>query len=195
MEIKMIENVLPGVKIDKIEYSASHHTFLVLSSFNGEAPIMRPFNKLSFPNHTPFSFLDEKVQIGDKVWVYLKPETELKLAGYKEVGKTTLQPPEGGLKLGSDKRKMLGSVKEGRIAVSPSWKPIIVIGDYRFIPAEVKCIIKSDLSWEVKDAEVTGPHGKMIFDKKSNILILPNGATISGMYLKDLKKLISLANV
>lgn len=196
--IAVIEQLIGNdkIKILKVRYNAKLFGFEVeCSHTENSTPLLVPFNKEFFPNHTPVPFLDEQVQIGEMVHVWFKEEAILKSEGWKDVTKHTMANPDSPFKIGKGKKPYLGGSHKAVVCLDSKFTPLLAINNYRFTPDLVKCIIKSELMNKGKSVEVNGSDGPFHYDSDSKTITLPGGGLIKGGTINGLVDLFRQAGL
>lgn len=193
---EQVESMLgiPGVKVFSVRYVQGFHTFnLEWGSAGQEFPSQAGVLSVEhFPEHTPFSILDEAVRIGEEVMVWIKDEGELKNDGWLEYRRSSLKAQGLPFIIGKEKRKLLGRAIKGSIGVNENMQPYIISqpDGYRFSPSELKAIVRLDVTVKLKEAHVNTPNGTMFYLTKDRYVSLPDGGSLNAKWLPFLKKLI-----
>lgn len=194
----MLEKLLANIKIFDFQYNDQHFTFdITWGNQNSTVPQTRSLltNK-QFPTHTPFQFLDEQVQIHDKLMFWLKDEKTLLAEGWQKRGKSSLVHKNVKFKLGEEKRQLLGTVQQGKIGITREFEPFIFIENgWRFSPAEVQMVLKMGLVEKPRATKIQTASGIFTFDPVNEAVVLPSGHTFSGQMLKDLRTLMRFAKL
>jgi hypothetical protein len=197
LNVMTLAQFLNGLNVSNMVYEPANHTFTINPA---GTTINVPLTKDQFPDHPPLKFMDEFLQIYEDVAVVLKPELELKMDGWADDKKKNyLINDKIKFFIGSKKRQMLGKAYSGRVGVTRSFEPYIFIGDYRFMPAQIKCVIKKNdlrLSGPAKSMKMQDVNGRnYIFDVGAKTLRLPSSTFNTGRELNDLVAFLKKARL
>jgi hypothetical protein len=191
-------NVKGGIKIFDFSYKDDKFTFdVTFGPENAAAPSSKMLlTAKTFPNHQALSFMDEKVQIHETVMVWLKDEATLISEGWEKRGKTSLAHKDVKFKLGEEKRKLLGSAQTGKIGVTREFEPFFFTAEgWRFSAAEIKMVLKTGFLEKPRSIDINTQSGVLRYDSQANLVQLPNGTSVSGQMLKDLRTLLKFAKL
>lgn len=200
-----IEKLFDNAKILSAKYIEELFTYEFIVLYNGStAQQVLLFNKKNFPNSEAFKILDESVQVHEDVKVLLKSEAELKLSGWQFAKyKKQLKSKESPFIVGDKKKKMLGNLYSAKVGITEDYKPFIFIDKYRFSPAEIKCIIRSNDLNELPVSRLKKPpktlskmymSGEYFYDSIGKQLYLP-GTSFIGQSINDLKDFLILSGL
>lgn len=190
-------NISDKLKIFDLRYAKNRHTFEV--AYGAPTAITAAGSSLltveNFPDHAPFKFLDENVQVYEEVLVFLKKEEILKAEGWKNWGKKSMKKDGLMFKIGAEKRKLLGTAQKGKIGLTEKFEPYVFMSDgWRFSPNEVQCILKAGLLDKPITTAITTATGDWKFSPKDGITG-PSGFYIQPKYIKDLRILMKFAKL
>lgn len=189
-EETMLSKLLPGYIISETKYREDLYTFEVsVDSPASAKPIKLAVNPGNFPDMISLPFMDEQVQIHEKLSVYLKDEALLRLEGWKDATKHTLVGPSP-FKIGKHKKVFLGKALSGTVCISESFKLFILIDKWRFSSDEIKCILKPDIFQSGESTKLTLPSGEFYYDKAKKHLWTSNGSSFNGQNLIDLAEMM-----
>lgn len=164
------------IKVMNVKYNAKHFHFEIECIMPGHtAPNVYPLDKRFFPKHSPVQFLDEQVQVGETVQVWIKEEEVLKSEGWKDITKHTLSNPESPFKIGKGKKVYLGGAHKGLICLNEKFQPFVNIKGYRFSEKEIKCILRLDNLFSSKNAEIVTSRGAWVYNAEKQNLASPYG--------------------
>lgn len=162
---------------------------------SSKVPVILPFNRECFPNHTPVPFLDEQVQIGEVVHVWFKEEEILKNEGWKETSKNTLVNSKSIFKIGKGKKPYLGGAHKATVCLDSKFRPLLVIDNYRFTADMVKCVIKSELLLYGKTVTLETSNGSYSYDANAKRIIAPNGNILNSGQVDNIIDLLRKAEM
>ncbi len=184
------------MKILSLKYNPKEFGFEVECVMPGHAvPGIYRFGKEFFPNHAPVKLLDENVQVGEKVHVWIKEEELLKKEGWQELAKGIIASPDSPFKIGKGKKVYLGGAHKGTVCLDQNFKPFIAIKGYRFSPTELKLILKIDAMFLGKNAEIKSDHGLWSYNAESMRLVTPHGFSLKGDEIQPLLDLFRRAKL
>jgi hypothetical protein len=167
-------------KIINVKYDNDTESFLVECLTPNSPEIMQfPFNKDYFPDHKPFLVLDESIQVGENVYIWLKEEELLKREGWKETKNNMLISADSPFKIGKSKKGFLGGAHKGFLGLDEKFRPFIKIGKYRFSANEIKCIVKTEDTFYGKNARITTPSGEWEYLAEQGIVVMSDGKKMS----------------
>lgn len=179
-----------AMKILNMKYNPKIFAFEVECIMPGQTvPGVYVFDKKYFPNHAPVPLLDEMVQVGEAVHVWIKEEELLKSEGWKDLTKHTLASPDSPFKIGKGKKIYLGGAHKGTVCLNEKFQPFVAIKGYRFSANEIKCVLRLDNMFAGKNAEISNPQGKWTFSADKQLLVTPK-FKLQGM--EDINGLIDL---
>ncbi len=167
------------MKILNLAYNKETFQFEVECIMPGHTmPTVNVFDKKFFPNHTPIKFLDEEVQVGEAVHVWIKEEEILKGEGWQETGIASLTNPESPFKIGKKKKVYLGGAHKGTVCLDEKFQPFVAIKGFRFSPKEIKLMLRLDDMFLGKNAEVENKTGKWTYNADKGILVTGRGVQL-----------------
>lgn len=186
----MFEKILPGTKITSLAYDANRHTYLIRINDNVNPVLL---SKTGIPSHVPLLFLDERVQILERVLVGIKSEKTLLSEGWKPYLKTSLKGPKSPFLIGKDKRSVLGTDQHGNIGITKDFKPYVFLNDgWRFGMNEIDYIIRLDCLPKTKDAAFNG----FTYNSNASTLQLPySGMVLGKKDIDSLKRVMQVAGI
>ena len=171
-----------AMKILSLKYNRASYCFEVECIMPGHTvPNIYQFGKQFFPQHEPVPLLDENVQIGEIVQIWLKEEELLKSEGWKEVTKNTLKSPDSPFSIGKGKKPYLGGAHKGIVCLDENFKPFVLVKAYRFSATEIKCVLRLDDMFNGKNATIMVNGGSWSYDADKRILLTAQG----GKYGQD----------
>lgn len=193
----MIDKLLgEAMKILAFKYNPKAFHFEIECVMPGhKVPQRYVFDKMNFPSHMPVKFLDEQVQIGDKVHVWLKEKEVLKSEGWKEIAKNTLESKDSPFKIGGKKSTYLGGAHQGTIHLDAKFQPFVMIKEYRFSPKEIKLLLKVDQLNVGKSAKMKSPEGQWAYSNTDCMLTMPDGYALKGPAINNLIHLLRRAKL
>lgn len=197
MVTNMIEKLIgEAMKILNVKYNVEQLQFMVECVMPGQTVAsIYPFHRDYFPQHTSFNLLDEKVQVGEIVHVWLKEESLLKNEGWKDLTKHTLSSSDSPFKIGKGKKPYLGGAHKATVCVDSKFRTFVKIKDYRFSPLEIKCVLKLDMIFQGKSATLDTELGIFSYDANGKTLSLPNGYRFDGATLTSMIDLLRRAKL
>lgn len=165
-----------GFKILSFKYNPKSYCFDVECVMPGmKVPAIYALDKRYFPQHAPIPLLDEMVQIGETVHVWIKEAEVLKSEGWKDVTKHTLASPDSPFKISKNKKVYLGGAHKGTVHINEKFQPFVLIKGYRFSVNEIKCVLRMDTLIFGKSAEVKDKNGNWIYNSEKQTIVTPNG--------------------
>ncbi len=194
----MLEQLLANIKLYDVKYRDDIFTFDVAwgSADSTVATSRALLNGKNFPDHTAFKFVDENVQVHEKVMVWLKDEAVLLTEGWEKRGKSSLVKKGIKFKLGEEKRLLLGSAQTGKIGITKDLEPFFFTeAGWRFSPAEIKMVLKTGFIAKPRSNEITTMSGVLRYEESNNSVYLPDGKIIGGQLLKDMRTLLKFAKL
>jgi hypothetical protein len=176
-EIKMINKLIgEAMQILSMRYNAKTFSFEVECIMPGHTvPSIYQFHKNFFPHHAPIALLDEMVQIGEAVQIWLKEEELLKKEGWIADEKNNLGSPDSPFLIGKGKKVYLGGAHKGVVCLDKDFVPFVVVKGYRFAPTEIKCILRLDNVFTGKNAKIVSKMGEWTYDAEKQSLVTSQG--------------------
>ncbi len=193
----MLEDIIKDCKIYSVKHRPSQHTFEVTWGTKDSTEPMGVTLLLArtFPNHTPFPFLDEQVRIGEQVSVWLKAETELKAEGWTEHKSKSLKSPNSPFSMGTEKRAMLGKAIKAIVGITDKFELYVYTTDgWRFSVNEVRLILNLNFITKARPTKIMLPDGAYI-EYVNDSIRLPDGSHIPAKYFQDIKRLMQIAKI
>ncbi len=164
------------MKILSMKYNKASFCFEVECIMPGHTiPNIYQFGKQFFPQHATVPLLDEQVQVGEIVQIWLKEEELLKSEGWTEVTKHTLKSPDSPFSIGKGKKPYLGGAHKGIVCLDENFKAFVSVKQYRFSPKEIKCVLRLDDIFNGKNATIVVQDGSWSYDADKRILATAKG--------------------
>ena len=194
--ITMIDKLIgETMKVLNLKYNQKEFGFEVECILPGnKAPGIYRFDRKFFPNHLPVKILDEEVQVGETVHVWIKEKELLQKEGWSEIEKF-LTSPESPFKIGKGKKPYLGGAHKALVCLDHKFEPFVAIGGYRFSPSELKCVLKTDGIFNGKSASIKGSGGNWLYSSEENFITMPNGNTLKSSDINNLIDLLRRAKL
>ncbi len=168
-----------AMKIFSLRYNEKIFAFEVECTLPGhKAPGIYVFDNKFFPNHLPLPFLDEKLQVGESVHVWIKEEAALKNEGWKDLTKHTLGSPDSPFKIGKAKKVYLGGAHKGTVCLDEKFNPFVAIKGFRFSPIEIQCVVRLENMFVGTNAEITSREGKWKYEADKQVVVDNEGNAI-----------------
>lgn len=174
----MIEKLIgEAMKILNLKYNPKTFSFEVECVMPGHTIAnVYQFHKSFFPNHLPVPLLDEMVQVGDGVQIWLKEEELLKSEGWALNEKNILTSPDSPFLIGKAKKVFLGGAHKGIVCLDDKFQPFVAVKGYRFSPKEIKCVLRLDDLFAGKSAKIVNKDGKeWLYTAETKSLTFPGG--------------------
>lgn len=193
----MIEKIIgEAMKISSFRYNEEKFHFEVECVMPGQHFAgVYTLNKSNFPTHTPFTILDEKVQIGEILHVWIKQESELLSEGWKANTKNTISNALSPFRIGKNKKPYLGGAHKAIVGIDSKFRPFVRIKDFRFSPNELKCVLKSDMIFQGQTARLASSIGEYVYNADNNTLHCPEGMNLGKETINNLIDLFRRAKL
>jgi hypothetical protein len=167
-----------AMKILSLKYNSKTFSFEIECIMPGHnVPSIYQFHKSFFPNYIPVPLLEEMVQVGENVQIWIKEEALLKSEGWKEVTANTLKNPDSPFVIGKGKKVYLGGSHKGVVCLNDKFQPFVSVKGYRFAATEIKCILRLDDMFSGKNATIVNKAGSWEYSAEKQILTAPPGLT------------------